>query len=276
MITIGKRISLLRRAVFCLPPHFFAHLVGATREQLHLIENDQLVPSDDILNRISIITKTTRGWFLSGAHHPPTVNNWGYFELPWPGIESLGEAKAKAIADIEDSLRTDASEVIRDFGALLYHLAYIRNQTWRFLVLPLGSNGALILKVGDILWPAVENALKTGGASLVKTTEVTPEYASKIGSPRQKHTEPKYVIELFRMLGLDDLTNGWALDLDKVQECVWKAEKPEYRELVTRLAELLNSFPTEQIASKPIFNAYTRDELERLRPLVWRRELGVD
>ena len=277
MITLGKRIRLIRRAVFCFPPGFFARLIGTTPEELKQIENDNLIPSDDMLERVSIITKTTRGWYLRGAE-APTVNNWGYFELPWPGIELLGEAKSIPIADIDDCLRSDFAEGIRDVGPPPCYEARIRGQKWRFVVLPLGSNGAVIFKVGDILWPAMRQGLSYGGCTIAKVVEVTADFASKIGSPRHKHTDPDKVVELFRMLGVDSLSKRWRLDLDTIQDCVWRGQKTEYHEFVAHLAELLNDVsanPSKFELSQGL-TCYTRDELDRMRPLAWKEELGLD
>lgn len=259
----------------CFPPRFFARLVGASPEQLSQIENDQLIPSDDVLERISIITKTTRGWYLRGTQ-APTVNNWGYFELPWPGIESLGEAKTRAIADIEECLREDFPETTRDTGPPPHYLANIQGQPWRFVVIPLGSNGCVIFKVGDILWPAMQHGLTSGGSVPAKITEVTEDFASKIGSPRQRHTDPEKVIELFQMLGLDTLSDRWRLDISTIADRVWKADRTEYRELVAGIARLLLQSSLPQLESPPELPTYTRDELERLRPLAWKDELGLD
>ena len=276
---IGSRLRLIRLGVFCFPPSAFAEFIGITRQELQDIEAGSLHPSPNLLERISVITKTARGWYITGRT-PATVNNWGYFELPFPEVDQLGEAKHQVIADIDHTWRTHGRDAIEDLAIKRYFVAELKGSESRYVVIPFRPDGACIFKVGDVLQDAIRAALEGGGAKLANSISITRDFAQKIGSPRQSHTDPKAVVELFDRLGLGKIPQSWNVDFDQIKFSIWRKESPKYKEKLRYLIDLLTTEELQDELISPTsaqleFN-YTRDELERLRPLAWKRELGLD
>lgn len=271
---IGKRIKLIRVGVFCLPPGFFARLIGIGKDELEDIEAEKRIPSDEALERISILTKTTRGWYQTGCK-PATVKNWGYFELPFPGIETLGKRQEEIISEIDRTWRREGLEAVREMGLKEFFVAELEGGGWRYLVLAHGSSGATIFKVGDVLWDAMRFALEGGGAKEGKRIEVSEKFAEKIGSPRQSHTDPLRVVEFFRLLGLGGIPESWNVDLSEIDFRVWRKEDSRYQPMVRAALELVGGLASSSGGESPYFGCFSRDEIERLRPLAWKKELGL-
>ncbi|RLB81339.1 MAG: hypothetical protein DRH15_06825 [Deltaproteobacteria bacterium] len=273
---IGERIRFVRLGVMALPPGFFADLVGVTRADLEEIESGKREPTERELYRISIVTKTARGWYKTGRRSV-TLNNWGYFEIPFKGIEKLGGAGERVVQEVCEALvrgiRGSLADAPGDFRE--YYVAEVKGDKDRFLVVPVGINGIIVFKLGPTVWPSVKRALEEGGAKEANRTTLRPEVASRIGSPREKRTDPGAVIGMFQLLGLEKLGGNWAVCLEDIRKCIWRMESSEYQDRVRKAVDLIGmTGEVKNMRDKGV--GYTRDELEAIRPSAWVKELGLE